>query len=149
MAKSQFDSLYIPTKAGPHTHAIACADAALIWLIESAVTCKFWQATHPWKSCTSWLLPTRVWLYYFGSPMLFAFSVLHKTLPACAVPTESTDRDGIMRSPMPTMLQHGGQCLFTGLDYWTHPKWPFPTFFIVGEKMIMFIQPTSLLNLLP
>ena len=33
MAKSQFDSLYIPTKAGPHTHAIACADVALISLI--------------------------------------------------------------------------------------------------------------------
>jgi len=44
------------------------------------------------------------------------------------------------------------QCLFTGLDYWTHPngvKWPFPAFFSVGEKLIIFIQPTSLLNLLP
>ena len=38
-----------------------------------------------------------------------------------------------------------------GLDYRTHPKWckmPFPAFFSVGEKLIMFIQPT-LLNLLP
>ena len=34
---------------------------------------------------------------------------------------------------------------------WTHPKWckmPFPAFFSVGEKLIMFIQPTSFLNLL-
>ena len=54
------------------------------------------------------------------------------------------------------------QCLFTGLDYWTgllhwttgldywtHPKWckiPFPAFFSIGEKLIMYIQPTSLLN---
>jgi len=39
-----------------------------------------------------------------------------------------------------------------GLDYWTHPKWckmSFPAFFSVGEKLIMYIQPTSLLNLLP
>ena len=37
----------------------------------------------------------------------------------------------------------------TGLDYWTHPKWckmHFPAFFSVGEKLIMYIQPTSLLN---
>ena len=40
----------------------------------------------------------------------------------------------------------------TGLDYWTRLKWckmPFQAFFSVGEKLIMFIQPTSLLNLLP
>ena len=40
----------------------------------------------------------------------------------------------------------------TGLDYLTCPKWckmPFQAFFSVGEKLIMFIQPTSLLNLLP
>jgi len=40
----------------------------------------------------------------------------------------------------------------TGLDYWTRPKWckmPFQAFFSVGEKLIMFIQPASLLNLLP
>ena len=34
----------------------------------------------------------------------------------------------------------------TQLDYWTHPKWykmPFPAFFSVGEKLVMFIQPIS------
>jgi len=38
-----------------------------------------------------------------------------------------------------------------GLLDWTSPKWckvPFPAFFSVGEKLIIFIQPTSLLNLL-
>ena len=33
--------------------------------------------------------------------------------------------------------------------YWIHPKWfkmPFPASFSVGEKPIMFIQPTSLLK---
>ena len=51
---------------------------------------------------------------------------------------------------------------FTGLDYWTGPLdwdyWAGPldwttgltqTFFNAGEKLIMPIQPTSLLNLLP
>jgi len=40
----------------------------------------------------------------------------------------------------------------TGLDYWTHPKWykmPSPAFFSVGTKLIMLIQPTSSLHLLP
>ena len=40
----------------------------------------------------------------------------------------------------------------TGLDYWTQPKWykmPSPAFFSVGEKLIMFIQLTPLLHLLP
>jgi len=40
----------------------------------------------------------------------------------------------------------------TGLDYWTHPKqykMPSPAFFSVGVKLITFIQPTSLLHLLP
>ena len=67
--------------------------------------------------------------------------------------------------PLVQKLKEVRQCLFTGLDcwtglldwtigldYWTHPKWgkiPFPAFFSVGEKLIMFIQPTSWLNLLP
>jgi len=40
----------------------------------------------------------------------------------------------------------------TGLDYWTHLKWGkmlFPAVFSVGEKLIMFIQLTSWLNLFP
>ena len=44
------------------------------------------------------------------------------------------------------------QYTVAGLDYWTHPKWckmPFPVSFNVGEKLIMPIQPMSLLNLLP
>jgi len=41
MAKSQFDSLYIPTKAGQHAYAIRRARTLLSfhWL-ESAVKCK-------------------------------------------------------------------------------------------------------------
>jgi len=38
----------------------------------------------------------------------------------------------------------------TGLDYWTRPKrykMPSPAFFSVGVKLIIFIQPTSLLHL--
>ena len=33
--------------------------------------------------------------------------------------------------------------------HWTRLPLPFQPFFGVGEKLIMFIQPTSLLNLLP
>jgi len=51
---------------------------------------------------------------------------------------------------MVTVYHHGdGESQFTGLDYWAHPKWckmPFPAIFSVREKLIMFIQPTSLLN---
>jgi len=50
MAKSQFDSLYIPTKAGQHAHAIRRARTLLAfdWL-ESAVTRKVWRATRSWN----------------------------------------------------------------------------------------------------
>jgi len=50
MAKPQFDSLYIPTKAGQHARAIRRAQTLVSfdWL-ESAVTCKVWRATRSWK----------------------------------------------------------------------------------------------------
>jgi len=41
------------------------------------------------------------------------------------------------------------ESLFTGLDYWTPPKWcerPFPSLLSVGEWLIFY---TPLLNLLP
>jgi len=60
MTKSQFDSLYIPTKAGQHAHSIRRALTLLLsdWL-EFPVTCKIWRATRSWELCTHWSLPTK------------------------------------------------------------------------------------------
>ena len=55
-------------------------------------------------------------------------------------------------SGMPLLSLFIQACLITGLDSWTHLKWceiAFPAFFSVGEKLIMPIQPTSLLIFAP
>jgi len=79
MEKSQFDSLYIPTKAGQDAQAIRRARTLLSfdWM-ESAVTCKVWRASRSWNCARADCCHRRACciLVVFSGPRSITFSVL-------------------------------------------------------------------------
>jgi len=87
------------------------------------------------KQFLFWLANTVTLISLHTVPKKFKIKALqyHRTVAGRGIYFHTKDRES----------------LFTGLDYWTHPKWPFPAFSSVGEKLIMFVQPTSLLHLVP
>jgi len=86
-------------------------------------------------------------LFQHNAPMLLGCNYSHTMLSI--INSSPIVRTLIPPPPTHTHPETSKHNAVTGLDYWTHQKWcrmSFPVFFSVGEKLIMYIQPTSLLN---